>query len=234
MSVPSLARFKVCTKCGIFFPFEMFGRASKHSTGRASSCKCCEKRRNEARREQRVEYSRAYYAANREQMLADMRERYQRNPEPTKQRSREWLQNNREAANAQKRRYRKRRPEVGAKSGRKYRLANAETVRERQRKKRRENLDKGAAHTQNYFARKRSAEGKHTADEIWQMYEDQQGLCAYCETPLFGSYHVDHMIPLSREGRNDWTNLAVSCGRCNDRKGAKTVEEWIEWERAIA
>jgi 5-methylcytosine-specific restriction endonuclease McrA len=57
------------------------------------------------------------------------------------------------------------------------------------------------------------------------MVQDQQDVCAYCESALNRNYHVDHMIPLSREGRNDWSNLAVTCGSCNRSKGTMTVEE---------
>ncbi len=44
------------------------------------------------------------------------------------------------------------------------------------------------------------------------MIQDQSGVCAYCESTLNGNYHVDHMIPLSRGGRNTWSNLAITCG----------------------
>jgi 5-methylcytosine-specific restriction endonuclease McrA len=71
------------------------------------------------------------------------------------------------------------------------------------------------------------AQGSYTSAEIAQMYEDQGGLCAYCETPLFGAFHADHMVPLSRGGRNDWTNLAVACAECNLRKSTKTAEEFM-------
>lgn len=77
-------------------------------------------------------------------------------------------------------------------------------------------------------ARLDKTRGFYTFNEIWQMYEDQQGLCAYCETPLFGTYHIDHMLPLSRGGRNDWVNLAITCPPCNMQKHDKTAEEFME------
>lgn len=79
-----------------------------------------------------------------------------------------------------------------------------------------------------YWSRKRASGGTHTPDEIWQMVDDQQGLCAYCETPLFGTYHIDHMIPVSRGGTDDWTNLAIACPTCNISKSARTVEEFMD------
>ena len=82
-------------------------------------------------------------------------------------------------------------------------------------------------HEERRRARELNAEGSYTPEEVWQMVDDQDGLCAYCETPLFGRYHIDHMIPLSRGGRNDWTNLAISCPECNFRKNARTAEEFV-------
>jgi 5-methylcytosine-specific restriction endonuclease McrA len=37
---------------------------------------------------------------------------------------------------------------------------------------------------------------------------------------------------LSRGGRNDWTNLAITCAVCNRSKGASTVEEFFDLWRA--
>lgn len=72
-----------------------------------------------------------------------------------------------------------------------------------------------------------SAEGSHTFEEILRMIRDQADLCAYCECPLGEDWHVEHMIPLSRGGSNDWANIAISCADCNRRKGSKTVEEFM-------
>ena len=60
------------------------------------------------------------------------------------------------------------------------------------------------------------------------MYESQQGLCAYCKCELNGDYHVEHMTPLSRGGAHDWSNITLACPTCNLRKNAKTLEEFME------
>ncbi len=59
------------------------------------------------------------------------------------------------------------------------------------------------------------------------MLRDQGGVCAYCSAALNGGYHLDHMVPISRGGRNDWTNLAIACGRCNPAKSSMTAEEFL-------
>jgi 5-methylcytosine-specific restriction endonuclease McrA len=35
----------------------------------------------------------------------------------------------------------------------------------------------------------------------------------------------DHLIPLSRGGSNDWTNVVTACSPCNTRKGNRMPEE---------
>jgi 5-methylcytosine-specific restriction endonuclease McrA len=35
----------------------------------------------------------------------------------------------------------------------------------------------------------------------------------------------DHLVPLSRGGTNDWTNVVTACSPCNTRKGNQMAEE---------
>jgi 5-methylcytosine-specific restriction endonuclease McrA len=50
--------------------------------------------------------------------------------------------------------------------------------------------------------------------------------CLYCGK-RFPTHQLtrDHIIPRSRGGKNDWTNVATACARCNHHKGAQTPEE---------
>lgn len=46
--------------------------------------------------------------------------------------------------------------------------------------------------------------------------------CEYCQAPevVFNfPFEVEHIIPLSRQGTNDDSNLALACRSCNLRKG---------------
>lgn len=51
-------------------------------------------------------------------------------------------------------------------------------------------------------------------------------ICAYCEQ-IFKDRQLsrDHVIPISRGGKDVWTNCLTACRRCNTRKGSKTPEE---------
>ncbi len=58
-----------------------------------------------------------------------------------------------------------------------------------------------------------------------QVISEAQQCCEYCQTQqcLIGMpLVIDHIIPLSLGGSSDRANLAASCYRCNEFKGAKT------------
>ena len=51
--------------------------------------------------------------------------------------------------------------------------------------------------------------------------------CAYCgveNVPL----NIDHVIPRAKGGSDRVSNLVLACVKCNQKKGAKTVEEFLK------
>ena len=54
--------------------------------------------------------------------------------------------------------------------------------------------------------------------------------CLYCARPLEApALTRDHVVPLSRGGRDRWENVVTACRRCNQHKGSRLLEE-IGWE----
>lgn len=88
------------------------------------------------------------------------------------------------------------------------------------------NPEASLAILRNRKARKRQAQGRHTASDIRKLHKDQRGKCL-CGGALGTVYHVDHKTLLSRGGSNWPSNLQLLCGPCNLSKGAKTQEEWL-------
>jgi hypothetical protein len=66
------------------------------------------------------------------------------------------------------------------------------------------------------------------AEWMWvrsRVFERDGFVCLYCgsgDRPL----ECDHVVPVSRGGGHDFSNLATSCFDCNRSKGAKTLTEW--------
>lgn len=58
------------------------------------------------------------------------------------------------------------------------------------------------------------------------LFERDRHLCAYCGVEFKREILTrDHVLPLSRGGKDEWTNVVAACGRCNSHKAAKTPEE---------
>ena len=54
-------------------------------------------------------------------------------------------------------------------------------------------------------------------------------ICCYCEKPLtIDSVTLDHIIPESRDGSFNVTNLTVSCYDCNNKRGNKPFFEYCK------
>ncbi len=137
---------------------------------------------------------------------------YYANPEAEKARHGEWVRNNRVRANEQ-----------AAASKAKY----PERYKETQRRWRQQNKARILAKNRARKAMIRAAERDHYDDaELHAMWVEQDGLCFYCDTPLFAVYHVEHKTPLSRGGTDRLTNICLSCPACNLRKGVRTTEEY--------
>lgn len=80
----------------------------------------------------------------------------------------------------------------------------------------------------NRRARKNSADGSHTAQDIKQLFALQRGKCACCKVGINDGYHVDHVIPLSLGGSNDRLNLQLLCPTCNLQKSAKHPIDFMQ------
>jgi len=89
------------------------------------------------------------------------------------------------------------------------------------------------ANTRNRRARLRRAEGKHTAKDIRIQYARQKGKCYYCHKKLGKSYHVDHIVPITRGGSNDPDNLVITCHHCNESKNDRLPHEFPEGGRLL-
>ena len=79
---------------------------------------------------------------------------------------------------------------------------------------------------------KRKIDSLLTMEQIFFLWEKQQGRCPYCPSYYRSksiqridltdrsSYHIDHVIPLSKGGTHDITNLILCCPECNLKKQA--------------
>jgi len=58
------------------------------------------------------------------------------------------------------------------------------------------------------------------------LFRRDANLCMYCGQHFRTSELTrDHITPISRGGRDVWTNVVTACRRCNNHKGGRTPEE---------
>lgn len=61
-----------------------------------------------------------------------------------------------------------------------------------------------------------------------QIFARDNYICAYCGK-RGGSLELDHILPLSRGGTDDDSNLTTACVKCNRQKRTKTANEYFIW-----
>lgn len=59
-----------------------------------------------------------------------------------------------------------------------------------------------------------------------ELFRRDRHMCLYCGRS-HGDHELtrDHVKPLSRGGRDHWSNVVAACRRCNAHKGGRTPEE---------
>jgi 5-methylcytosine-specific restriction endonuclease McrA len=104
---------------------------------------------------------------------------------------------------------------------REYTLNNAEKIREIRRRSRQRHPETTAAinHRRRAAAK---AGGSYTAKEWRLLCAAFDNCCLFCGEHRWTS--PDHVIPLSKGGTNDISNLQPLCRRCNERKNAATLD----------
>lgn len=65
-----------------------------------------------------------------------------------------------------------------------------------------------------------------TAQDIIDIRRLQRNKCATCKKSISESYHVDHVVPLSKGGSNGRMNIQLLCPQCNWSKGSMDPLVW--------
>lgn len=203
MTTQEYTPLKRCPQCKqhLLATTENFSRDKSHKNGLASTCKVCNKARGAAWRKNNLdrerENNRKWRLEHPEQSRATRHAYYEEHIEQHRALGKKWNRRNRKRVNALSREWAKAHPEQIRKN----------------------------AHCRR--ARIRNATGSHTAMDIIVLNINQRNKCAYCGCSLGDDYHVDHVIPLSRGGSDDFDNLALACPHCNASKNDRLLSEWI-------
>jgi 5-methylcytosine-specific restriction endonuclease McrA len=208
---------KRCTKCGRTLPLDAYHVHRRGAQGRRSACRECTRAENarwqDTNREGWYETIRAWKNANPERVKAQARKdaAARRADGRSKEQSRRWRaahpERAREVSRLSQRRRRAADPEASNAKSAAWRAANPTQVHAgRHRRRMREDAADQRSVTPAELRRIRSLP------------------CAACGT--FNDVVVDHIVPLSRGGRDAIGNLAALCRSHNASKRELT---WTEW-----
>jgi 5-methylcytosine-specific restriction endonuclease McrA len=176
------------------------------------------KQTKEERKAKAVIASRKYYIKNRDRILAQDKIRHQKN----KEESRKRYQEKKEKIKEQHARYRKENPSKMKKCRTRWQKNNTEKSRAATARWYKENPEKTKAINHNNRARRAACEGKLSSGIAERLLAFQKNRCAVCRASLKrAGYHLDHVIPLARGGKNVDRNIQLTCPKCNQKKHAK-------------
>lgn len=109
-----------------------------------------------------------------------------------------------------------------------YRAANADREKARKVIYRKANPDKDAR----YRLTRYGVLPELTGAQWQEILQNYGGCCVYCG--LGGKMTKEHVIPISRGGSDNASNVVPACKPCNSSKRDKTPEEFAAWKAALS
>jgi len=190
---------------------------------------CREKRQNQEYKKWHREYKKIWEQKNKDKKSAYYKKWYVRNG---KEYHKQWREKNKEILNQKRKEEYANNKELNSIYRRRSYLKNHQRNIIRCRKWREENkeLFKKLAKLNNL---RRQKLGYIDINIFQKLYEDnikQFGTltCILCFKPIeFGQDSIEHKIPVSRGGTNQYENLGIAHKICNIRKHNSTMGEWF-------
>lgn len=140
----------------------------------------------------------------------------------------------RERMLASRARFRKEKPERAAQSDAIYREANRQKINRQSRAWRAANPEKARQITRASYNKRKAVISLATPDEVSAIIRWEEECrakksvrCYWCDRKIAGTKsQIDHIFPVSKGGAHALLNLCISCGPCNRRKSAKSLDRW--------
>lgn len=231
---------KTCKKCGETRDLSMFDKSPSCSDGHRGTCKICNRPRNaekaarwRARNPERAkEVQKSWVENNPDSVRAKRKKHYDANAEYYRKKSREAYQRNKEWYSELNKRWMRRNKEKRAEYDAKRREENKDAIRLAYAKWEKNNLSARLRINANRRARIAGNGGVLSRGIREKLFAMQDGKCACCGEPLGDRFHLDHIYPISKGGKNSDDNVQLLRARCNLQKKDKDPVEFMKSRRA--
>lgn len=205
---------KRCRKCGKELPLNNFSPDKKSRDGLGSYCKAC-----------KCQQSKEWRQKNRERANINKSTYAQKNPEKVKRSKQNWSKNN---------------PEYHTNYQITYYPLNKHRILETGGKWSKGNREKRQETAKRWYYshplearelanRRRDLQNRNPVSYA-EVLERDGYVCHICgKTVELNKINFDHIAPISKGGRHEINNIAVSHAFCNQSKGNKTMAEYREY-----
>lgn len=238
---------KQCSQCKEWKDLTEFFKESAKKDGLRSNCRQCQNKRNRQHyqenreseiekvkryRAQRPEWVRAYneshYRNNHEYHLERGKKYREENRESRKTKARQNYKENREKEIAKVRNYQERNKDKIKLYRKRYEETHKEQVKDLKKAWDARNADKAIQYTNKRRFHLQANGGDYTLEEWQTLCEEYDNKCLCCgihakDTPK-GKLSPDHIIPLSKGGSNDISNIQPLCLSCNISKHDNVID----------
>lgn len=183
----------------------------------------------EERKEKQRVRSKRWYEKNKKTAIDRAKAWKKENTDKVKICNKNYRIKNKKSVKEKSARWAKENPEKGRAKTARYARKYPERVRERSAKYKRNNPEKVKSQKQNRRARVIENGGEISHDHIKKLILFQKNKCFVCRLNFKkNGFHVDHIVPLSRGGKNDNKNIQLLCPICNHKKHAKDPIKFMQ------
>lgn len=221
---------KICTRCGKWKEIEEYSKSTRD--GYKSQCKECDnlasKQRYQKNKEKYAQKRKQYYYSNKEKIIEQQKQYVKANEEYYSEYNKQYAQDNSDKLKEYRRQYRKDNIEHIKEYQGMYKKDNAEIIKIKNHKY--FQSEKGKANSYRAYMKRRSykMKVKFSPHQRKDILERDDYTCQCCGIKVHDEKvnnetkaHIDHIIPISRGGDSEPSNLQVLCRTCNLRKGNK-------------
>jgi len=170
-----------------------------------------------------------YVSANKEKISENKKKYYSENKSKIKHNTSEWAKKNPKKRDEIEKKFHAKNQDYLKKRAAAYRASHPEKTNASVAKYRTAHPEVLKIQTHNRRVRKISNGGKLSIEAVPLIFLRQKGKCAICRTSLKKtSYHLDHIVPLFRGGKNINSNIQLTCPKCNLSKGSKDPIQFMQ------